>query len=212
MADCEQVELRCAVTYYLSMDANTALREELMLPDIVAGKEAINVEIEKLSGGFMNAILGGLIFWVAQTTFHHSGELAGINQKFDGISTQHENLQVRLDGIMSDLDDRTQARFTSQDGDKLYKKVEIASDFANNLERRFCDRLTSLQLKIIALETHGVDQMEIVRLRDDIDRLQATLYSTTHQYSKAPRDEPSARYSGQPSVARFREATPTLTR
>lgn len=136
------------------------------------------MEIDNLGNGLVNVVLGALILWVAQTTFQHSGELAGVDQKFDGINAQQDNLRARLDTLMSDLNDRTRSRFTSEDGDKLASKVEEVSDFVADLERRIADRVTDIRLKVIALQTQGVDQREVARLRTDVERLHASLYSS----------------------------------
>ena len=136
------------------------------------------MEIDNLGNGLVNVVLGALILWVAQTTFQHSGELAGVDQKFDSISVQQDNLRGRLDSLLSDLNDRTRSRFTREDGDQLAAQIDEMADFVADLERRIADRVTDVRLKVIALQTQGVDQRELSRLRTDVERLHASLYPT----------------------------------
>lgn len=137
------------------------------------------MDTEKLGGSLVNLVLGALILWVAQTTFQHSGELAGADQKYESLQAQHDSVRDRLDSLMHTLNDRTRSRFTREDGEKLAGRVEDATDLVTDLERRFADSLTDLRLKVIALQTQGVDQRELGRLRTDVERLHASLYPTT---------------------------------
>lgn len=133
------------------------------------------MEAEKLGNGLVNVVLGALILWVAQTTFQHSGELAGVDQKFDGLQAQHDNLRDRMDALMEDVSERTRSRFTSEDGEKISARVEQVNALVNDLERRLAQRVTELQLKVIAIQTQGADQRELSRLRTDLERLNASL-------------------------------------
>lgn len=133
------------------------------------------MEAEKLGSGLVNVILGALILWVAQTTFQHSGELAGVDQKFSGLQSQQGSIRDRLDTFMEDLNNRTRSRFTREDGDKMADQIDGMAAKVGDLERRIADRLTELQLKVIALQTQGVDQRELSGLRTDLARLHATL-------------------------------------
>lgn len=134
------------------------------------------MEIDNLGNGLVNVVLGALILWVAQTTFQHSGTLAGVDQKFDSVTVQQDNLRQRLDNLLADLNNRTRSRFTREDGDKLAAEVEEVSQYVADLERRLADRVTDVRLKLIALQTQGVDQRELSRLRTDVERLHAGLY------------------------------------
>ncbi len=135
------------------------------------------MEAEKLGGSLINVVLGALILWVAQTTFQHSGELAGVDQKFEGLQTQHDSVRDRLDALMHTLNERTRSRFTREDGDKLVDHMNEVAGMVDDLERRLADRVTELQLKVIALQTRGVDQRELSLLRTDLARLNASLGS-----------------------------------
>ena len=133
------------------------------------------MEAEKLGNGLVNVVLGALILWVAQTTFQHPGELAGVDQKFDGLQAQHDNLRDRMDALMEDVSERTRSRFTSEDGEKIAGRIEQVNALVNDLERRLAQRVTELQLKVIAIQTQGADQRELSRLRTDLERLNASL-------------------------------------
>ncbi|MEO0531769.1 MAG: hypothetical protein AAF266_14510 [Planctomycetota bacterium] len=134
------------------------------------------MDTEKLGGSLVNVVLGALILWVAQTTFQHSGELAGVDEKFGSLQAQNDNLRDRLDGLMHDVGERTRSRFTAEDGDKMGERIEQTVQLVTAVERRIAERVTELQLKVIALQTQGVDQREVGRLRTDLERLQAGLY------------------------------------
>lgn len=167
------------------------------------------MDLEKLGGGFVNAILGGLILWIAQTTFHQSGQLASMDESFSGVAAQHDNLRGRLDSVMDDLSERTRSRFTGEDGDKLSGEIDRLATLLANLERRTSERVTSLQLKVIALESQGVDQRQLGRLRTDMERLQASLYPSS--VSRLPPSyEEEGRYRA--NVARSRGSLPPMAR
>lgn len=134
------------------------------------------MDTEKLGGSLVNVVLGALILWVAQATFQHSGELAGVDEKFDSLQAQHDNVRDRLDSLMNAVSERTRSRFTAEDGDKLDTRINQTLDTVTNVERRLVERVTELQLKVIALQTQGVDQRELSRLRTDLERLHAGLY------------------------------------
>lgn len=133
------------------------------------------MEADKLGSGLVNVVLGALILWVAQTTFQHSGELAGFNQKFDGLQAQHDNVRDRMDALMEAVNERTRSRFTSEDGEKIAARIEQVGSTVADLERRLAQRVTELQLKVIAIQTQGADQRELARLRTDLERLNASL-------------------------------------
>lgn len=137
------------------------------------------MDTEKLGGSLINVVLGALILWVAQTTFQHSGELAGTDQKYENLQTQHDTVRDRLDALMHTLNDRTRSRFTREDGERLAARIEDTSDLMNTLERRIGESVTDLRLQVIALQTGGAGQRELGRLRTDVERLHASLYPTT---------------------------------
>lgn len=138
----------------------------------------MELDAEKIGGGLVNLVLGALILWVAQTTFHHSGELAAVDQKFDSVMVQTDNVRSRLDHVMDEVSSRTQARFTSEDGEKLASEINRIANTVNVLERRLVDRMSELHLKVIALETQSIDHHEVVQLRTDLERMQASFGAT----------------------------------
>lgn len=155
------------------------------------------MDTDKLGGSLVNVVLGALILWVAQTTFHHAGELAGTDQKFDSLQAQHENVRDRLDKLMAAVSERTRSRFTAEDGDKLNQRIDQSLKAVSTIERRLAERLTELQLKVIALQTQGVDHRELSRLRTDLERLHAGLYpaGANGPVSIAARREASSPFS-----------------
>lgn len=137
------------------------------------------MDTDRLGGSLVNVVLGALILWVAQTTFQHSGQLAGTDQKYENLQAQHDTVRNRLDAFMDTLNDRTRSRFTREDGDKLAGRIEDTSDLVAELERRLGQTVTELRLQVIALQTGGAGQRELGRLRTDVERLHASLYPTT---------------------------------
>ena len=81
----------------------------------------------------INAILGGLILWVGQTTVRHEGVLAGvdekivaINQQFDDVEKRQESMRKWLENVVNDMKDNNRSQFTLKDGDKLVAQVRQA--------------------------------------------------------------------------------------
>lgn len=138
--------------------------------------------IDRVSGGLVNAILGALILWVGQTTFRHAGQLASVSERFDGVGHQidavdkrHEALRAQVENVVGHVSDKTRSRFTREDGDKMEYRLKEISDAQNAFERTMLERLTSVQLKIIALETRDTSSHEVAMLRSEVDRLRSYL-------------------------------------
>jgi hypothetical protein len=136
--------------------------------------------IDRVSGSLVNVVLGALILWVGQTTFRHAGLLASNNERFDSVGLQlnavderHERLRVRLEQLVSQISERTRSRFTREDADKLGQIIRGIDDQQAALERQMFERLTSLHLKIIALETRNTSNREVTILRAEVERLRA---------------------------------------
>ncbi len=134
--------------------------------------------VDRLGGSLMNLVLGALILWVGQTTFRHAGLLASVNERFESVGLQfsavdarHETMRERLAQVTSETTERTRSRFTREDGDKMAQRLKEIHAMHSSLERQLVDRVTRLQLKVIALETHGSDSHEISRLRSEVQRL-----------------------------------------
>ncbi len=157
---------------------------ELMADAIPRKRNARRHTMDRVSGGLVNAILGALILWVGQTTFRHAGQLASVNQQFDGVGHQieavdkrHESLRLQVEGIVGHVSEKTRSRFTREDGDKIENEVKEIGTSLTIFERQMLERLTSVQLKIIALETRDTSSQEVAMLRSEVDRLRAYLAS-----------------------------------
>lgn len=144
-------------------------------PDIHHRSEAI----DRFGGSLVNVILGALILWVGQTTFRHAGLLASVDERFestghqfDAINTRHETLRHRVESVTSETVERTRSRFTREDAEKMAARIKELQDRHSMLERQLVDRVTNLQLKVIALETHGSNHQELAMLRNEVKRLQ----------------------------------------
>jgi len=136
--------------------------------------------IDRVGGSLVNAILGALILWVGQTTFRHAGMLASVDERFGSVEVQfgavndrHDSLRSRLEQVVLETTDRTRSRFTREDGDKIRLSVKEIDNQQVVLERQLLDRLTDIQLKVIALETRGTNSQEVAILRAELERMRA---------------------------------------
>jgi hypothetical protein len=140
--------------------------------------------LDRLSSSLTSAILGALILWVGQTTFRHAGVLASmdekivaINKQFSVVDQRQEGMRKWLEILVNDIKDSSRSQFTQADGDKLAIQVRQAEQSSTELERRFADRLTALDVKLTTLATEHRDsqqvatlKMEIAQLRNDLAR------------------------------------------
>ena len=157
--------------------------------------------LDRLGSSLTSAILGALILWVGQTTFRHAGILASMDEKISAINKQFTVVDQRQDGLrkwlesmVSDLKDNNRSQFTQADGDKLANQVRQAEHSAADLERRFADRISALDVKLTALETEHRDsqqvaalKMEIAQLRSDLSRAAATQEAQAQKYEASER-------------------------
>jgi hypothetical protein len=141
----------------------------------MASNEEMSTTINRLTSGLINAILGALILWVGQTTFRHAGVLAGMDEKLKGVQHQFEDIEKRCEGLknwlqsaVSDMKDSTRTQFTMKDGDKLVAQVRQAEHVTADLERRFVERLNTLEIKLSMLETRHSDTQEVAALKGEI--------------------------------------------
>jgi hypothetical protein len=154
-----------------------------------------NEAIDRFGGSLVNVILGALILWVGQTTFRHAGMLASVDERFqstghqfDAIDGRHEMLRQQI----ADTETRTRSRFTREDAEKLSARIKELHENQAVLERQITERVTNLQLKVIALETNGDNHQEVAMLRSEVAQLRAHV-------------------TGQQSAAYYRAATSATT-
>jgi hypothetical protein len=136
--------------------------------------------IDRVGGSLVNLILGALILWVGQTTFRHAGLLASNKERFDSVGYQlkavderHETLRHHLEQVISQTNERTRSRFTREDADKLGQRIREIDDQHLAFEQVILERLTSVQLKVVALETRNTSAHEVAMLRVEVERLRA---------------------------------------
>jgi hypothetical protein len=159
--------------------------------------------LDRLGGSLINAVLGGLILWVGQTTVRHTGVLAGVDEKlvainhqFTDVDKRQEGMRKWLENVVNDMKDSSRAQFTLKDGDKLVGQVRQAELFATELERRLIERLAALEIKLAALETRHHEsqqvaalQIEVAQLRSELGRAalaQASQYQTSERVAGTP--------------------------
>jgi hypothetical protein len=135
-------------------------------------------KIDGFAGSLVNIVLGALILWVGQTTYRHAGQLASIDQKFEGVTQQFKTVDDRLSGFrtwldkaVSGLKDEDRMLATTDDADKLASDLRKLDTFASNVERRLTDRLGAVEVKLASLETQHLDSQELAQLRAEVAQL-----------------------------------------
>src|SRR5688572_16513925 len=159
--------------------------------------------LDRLGGSLINAVLGGLILWVGQTTVRHAGLLAGvdeklvaINQQFTDVDKRQEGMRKWLENVVNDMKDSSRAQFTLKDGDKLVGQVRQAELFAAELERRLFERLASLEIKLTTLETRHQEAQQVAALQIEVAQLRTELGRGA--VAQAPQFQSSQRVAGSP--------------
>ncbi|MCG8449710.1 MAG: hypothetical protein MI725_09030 [Pirellulales bacterium] len=149
--------------------------------------------VDRFGGSLVNIILGALILWVGQTTFRHAGQLASVDERFQGVEHQfdavngrHDALRQRLERTTSETHARTRSRFTREDGDKLATRIKELHEIQMILERQLTERVTNLQLKLISVEANDNSQQEIALLRGELERLRGQVAQQPVNYSHHP--------------------------
>jgi hypothetical protein len=164
----------------------------------MASSEDMSTTLSRLAGGLINVILGALILWVGQTTFRHAGILASVDEKLNGVNHKFEDVEKRQEGlktwmtnVITEMKDASRAQFTAKDGDKLVAQVRQAEQFAADLERKFVDRLNTLELKLATFDSQrqgsqevAVLRAEVAQLRSDVTR--AAAIAQEAQYQQTP--------------------------
>ena len=97
----------------------------------------------------------------------------GVEHQFNAVNGRHGTLRERLERANSETQDKTRSRFTKEDGEKLAARIKELYDLQMLLERQLIERVTNVQLKLIALEANGGNQQEISLLRAEVQRLHA---------------------------------------
>ncbi len=184
-----------------------------------------NSLVDEFGGSVVNVLLGGLLLWVGQTTFEQNGEMAGVQQQLESMNTRHQTLHERYDRIVESINNRTQKRFTADDGDKLSKRIDSVQLSTQSLRQQWQDRLSELRVQVSALEVHlqssscqatqagragqlqDVKQIqgEMMNIRNDINRLSHALNAVYQQapprFAQTTGSAPIAQQSGYQSHA-----------
>jgi hypothetical protein len=148
----------------------------------MAAGDDMSSSLDRLGGSLINAVLGGLILWVGQTTVRHAGVLAGveekltaINQQFTDVDKRHEAIKKWLENVVNDVKSNDRQQFTVKDGDKLVAQVRLAEQFVSELERRLAERVAGLEIKLTALETQHRGSQEVTALQWQVAQLRGEL-------------------------------------
>jgi hypothetical protein len=115
---------------------------------------------EGLGGSLINLILGGVILWVGQTTFQHNGQLSGMVQQLEAVNDRYTALRDRHDALIATLNDRTKARFTEQDGEKLEHQIQGVALNVQAIKEHTQERIGTLRLALASVD------MSVQNLRD----------------------------------------------
>jgi hypothetical protein len=159
--------------------------------------------LDRLGGSLINAVLGGLILWVGQTTVRHAGVLAGVDEKlvainhqFEDVDKRHESTRRWLESVVNEMKDSNRAQFTLKDGDKLVGQVRQTELSAAELERRLAERLATVEIKLAALETRHYEGQQVAALQIEIAQLRAELGRGA--LAQSPQYQSSERVAGTP--------------
>jgi septal ring factor EnvC (AmiA/AmiB activator) len=138
--------------------------------------------LDKLGGSLINAVLGGLILWVGQTTVRHEGvlagvdeKLAGVNQQFTDVDKRQEGMRKWLENVVNEMKDNNRLQFTLKDGDKLVAQVRHAEHTASEFERRMVERIAALETKLASLEVQHRGSQEVTALQMQVTQLRGEL-------------------------------------
>ena len=159
--------------------------------------------VERIGSSLLNLVLGGVILWVGQTTFRHSGILAtvdekflAVNQQFTDVDKRQESMKKWIEAVVTELKDSNRSQFTAKDGEKLVAQVRQSDLATTDLERRVMAKLAELEARFAALEvaqrgSHEVAslQWEVAQLRDALSRATAAQQAANQQsaYQSADR-------------------------
>lgn len=142
--------------------------------------------IERVGNSLLNLVLGGVILWVGQTTFRHSGVLASVdekfqsvNQKFDDVDRRQEGMRKWIENAVAEFKDTTHYLFTTKDGDKVVTQVRQVESSTNELERRLVERLGNIEARISALDTRQHNSTEVSMLQWEVSQLRSSLARAT---------------------------------
>lgn len=159
--------------------------------------------LDRVGGGLVNIVLGALILWVGQTTFHHAGQLASVDQKFAAFEKQFTAVDKRYEGLRNWLEkglgsvkERNRQSFTTDDAEKLIVQLRKLDDVVAKTERRLTDRLSDVEVKLAALQSRSQKSEEVASLQMEVAQLRAAL-------AQSPAPVPAA-YQGPTEVAQAR--------
>jgi len=152
--------------------------------------------LDKLGGSVMNLILGALIVWVGQTTYHHAGILAGLDSKFANVDDnfaavekRYESLRNWLEKVVTNMKDTNRLQFTAKEGDKVVRQIRDVEDSTFDLERKIDQRLNRLENRIVAIETGDQNRRQVAALRAEMSQLRL---ATNPDVAPTPVQYPSA--------------------
>lgn len=149
--------------------------------------------LDRVGGGLVNIILGALILWVGQTTFHHAGQLATVDQKFESVNQQfidvdgqYEGLRKWLEKVVNSVKDNNRYNFTRDDAEKLVSQIRKLDTFVEKVERRLTDRLSDVEVKLASVETRGLGSEEVAALQMEVTQLRSQLNVAQAQSTLPP--------------------------
>ncbi len=148
----------------------------------MATNEDLSSTLNRLAGGLITAALVALILWIGQTTFRHTANLVSLDEKIVDVKHQFEVVDQRQDGLrklvenfVATAKNSDRSQFTAKDGDALVAQVRQAEQSMTELERRFVDRLNSLELRLATLEAQHQHSQEVAALQSEITQLRSDL-------------------------------------
>jgi hypothetical protein len=142
--------------------------------------------LNRLSSGLVTLMLVALILWIGQTTFRHAAALATFDEKFSDAKHQFEVVDQRQDELrkwaektVANSKENGLSQLTAKDGDALASQLRQTEQSLTDLERKFVERLSGLELRLAAIEAQRQHSQEVAALQAEITQLRSDLTRVT---------------------------------
>lgn len=184
---------------------------------------ALEISSEKGSGGGLTRsslgnslialVVGAIILWVGQTTFQHSGKLAGVDHQLKAFEDRHTESLERYDELLHVTAERTRSRFTREDGELLLARIKEGERRQRDLNQEILEKLSDARARIAALDVHVTSKSQVsvnTPLWTEIQLLRAELAHLQRVVDNAAREAAvhQMRNAAVPSIGSASNASP----
>ena len=171
---------------------------------MAAGNDMSNT-LDQLGGSLINAVLGGLILWVGQTTVRHEGVLAGVDEKIAGDQSAVRRRR-QAPGKHAQVAGERRQRHEGQQPRAVHaqrrRQARGASSACGAIRRRNWSAGSSngsaaLEIKLAALETQHRGSQEVAALQMQVAQLRGELAMPPRWPRKCSINRPTAWPAGR---------------